>query len=249
MYPFPEGNDNTNASAIDITRFPHLTGVADVVFNPLRTVLVTKAKSIGIPADGGLYMLVAQAVAASEKFLDTEMDRSIVDRIYRDLRASKENIVLVGMPGCGKSTVGEMLSQMLNRPFIDCDEEIVKRAGKPITEIFAEVGEEGFRKIEADVIGEIAKSAQGSVISTGGGAILRDENVARLKRNGKLYFLDRPIENIKPTPSRPLSMDRAALQKRYEERYPRYIAVSDCHIRTNENIENTIQTIQEDFYT
>jgi len=194
-------------------------------------------------------MLIAQAVIASEKFLDTEYDKSIIDKIYNELRSEKENIVLIGMPGCGKSTVGKKLANELGRTFIDCDEEIVKAAQMPISNIFELYGQDYFRQLEADVIQKHVASQTGVVIATGGGVILRDENVLRLRRNGRLYFLDRSIENIKPTPDRPLSMDRDALKKRYDERYPRYCMCADRHIVTKESIEDTITQIKEDFFS
>ena len=249
MYPNQDGRDDQSAKPIDLNVFPNLKGVLDVIFNPLRTNLICTARKNGIPADGGLYMLVAQAVYAAEKFLDTSLDKSIIDRIYCELRSQKENIVLIGMPGCGKSTVGKRLAKELNRPFFDVDDEIVKQAGISIPDIFEKHGEQHFRQLESEVIKNQISAQTGAVISTGGGAILKNENVLRLKRNGKLYFLDRPIENIRPTPDRPLSMDFTALKKRYDERYPRYQEVADLHIKTNESIDDTANCIKEDFFS
>ena len=248
MYPYADGSDSRSACPIDLTPFFKLEGVLDAIFNPLDTNFVLEAKKRNLPAEGGLYMLVAQAVHAAEIFHETQNDVNMIDRIYQELRAIKENIVLIGMPGCGKSTIGTLLAQELNRPFIDCDEEIVKQTGKQIPDIFRESGEDGFRKIEENVIKNIASTVTGAIIATGGGAVLRDSNVTRLKRNGKMYFLDRAIENIHPTPSRPLSMDRNALQQRYNERYPRYKEVADFHIHTNENMKDTLQVIKEIFF-
>ena len=249
LYPNQDTTDGQLPTPIDLTAFPNLKGVLDAIFNPLRTNLICQAKRQGIAADGGLYMLVAQAVYAAEKFLDTALDRVIIDRIYDELRSQKENIVLIGMPGCGKSTVGKHLAKQLNRPFFDLDEEIVKKAGMAIPKIFKRYGEEYFRQLEVAVIKNEISIHTGSVIATGGGAILRDENVLRLKRNGKLYFIDRPIENISPTPDRPLSTDRSALQKRYDERYPLYCQAADIHIKTNESVDDTVTHIKEDFFS
>ena len=249
MYPNQDGNDIQPSKPIDLTAFTNLKGTLDAIFNPLRTDLICHARNNNIPADGGLYMLVAQAVYAAEKFLDRDLDKTIIDQIYSELRSQKENIVLIGMPGCGKSTVGKHLADQLNRPFFDVDDEIVKKAGIPIPEIFEKYGEAYFRQLEADIIKNEISAKTGSIISTGGGAILRDENVLRLKRNGKLYFLDRPIENIRPTLDRPLSMDFSALKKRYDERYPRYCEVADLHIKTNESIDDTVNYIKEDFFS
>jgi len=206
------------------------------------------AKERGIPAEGGLYMLVAQAVVAAEKFTDDNFDPSITDRIFGEILASKENIVLSGMPGSGKSTVGKYLAEKLQRKFIDTDEEIVSKTGKEITEIFAEVGNDGFRKIEAEVISRVSSENSGAVIATGGGAILRDDNVRALRRNGRIYFLNRPLENIVPTADRPLALDRAALEARFRERYARYLATCDKEIHTVESPAQTANMITEDFF-
>ena len=193
-------------------------------------------------------MLVAQAVVAAEKFMGKSIDPSVTDRIFTEIQASKENIILSGMPGSGKSTVGKYLAQTLNRKFIDTDEEIVKQTGKEITEIFAEIGNEGFRQIEAEVIARVSSENQGAIIATGGGAILRDDNVRAMKRNGKIYFLNRPIENIVPTADRPLALDRAALESRFRERYARYLSTCDREIKTVESVSETAKMISEDFF-
>ena len=248
MYPYPDGNENISGTAVDLSLFPNLKGVVDAVYNPLRPNFVMDALERRLPAEGGLYMLVAQAVAAAEKFMGTTIDPSITDRIFNEIRASKENIVLSGMPGSGKSTVGQYLAYSLNRKFIDSDEEIVKQTGKEITDIFAEFGNEGFRKIEAEVIARISSENQGAVIATGGGAILREDNVRALRRNGKIYFLNRPLQNIVPTADRPLALDRAALEARFRERYARYLATCDREIKTVESVSQTAKMISEDFF-
>ena len=248
MYPYPDGNEKIAGTAVDLSLFPNLKGVVDAVYNPLRPNFVMDAKERGLPAEGGLYMLVAQAVVAAEKFMDKTIDPSVTDRIFNEIRASKENIVLSGMPGSGKSTVGKNLAQTLNRKFIDTDEEIVKQTGKEITDIFAEIGNDGFRRIEAEVIACVSSENQGAVIATGGGAILRDDNVRALKRNGKIYFLNRPIENIVPTADRPLALDRAALEARFRERYARYLSTCDREIKTVESVSETAKMISEDFF-
>lgn len=248
MFPYPDGNESIADVAIDIDRFPRLEGVIDAVYNPLRPNLIMNALEKDIPAEGGLYMLVAQAVKAAEIFMEKAIDPSITDTIFNDICAQKENIVLTGMPGSGKTTVGKRLAKLLDRPFYDTDEEIIKKTGKRISDIFAESGNDGFRQIEAAVIRELATRANGAVIATGGGAILKDENVRALKRNGRIYFLNRPLENIVPTADRPLALDRAALKARFEERYERYLSTADAEIKTNEMIEHTIEAIKEDFF-
>ncbi len=247
MFPYPDGNENIAGTPIDLEKFPNVKGVIDAVYNPLRTNLVMNAIEKGIPAEGGLYMLVAQAVVAAEKFMDTTLDTSLTDRIFAEIEASKENIVLTGMPGSGKSTVGKILAEALNRKFIDTDAEIVKKAGKEITDIFAEVGNDGFRQLEAEVIASVSSENSGAVIATGGGAILRDDNIRALKRNGKIFFLNRPIENIVPTSDRPLSLDRTALEARFRERYGRYLATCDTEIKTVECPADVANKIKEDF--
>ena len=248
MYPYPDGTNGIAATPVELSVFPALVGVMDAVYNPLRTNLIMDAKERGIPAEGGLYMLVAQAVAAAEKFTDGNFDPSTTDRIFDEILASKENIVLSGMPGSGKSTVGKYLAEKLQRKFIDTDEQIVSRTGKEITEIFAEVGNDGFRKIEAEVISRVSSENSGAVIATGGGAILRDDNVRALRRNGRIYFLNRPLENIVPTADRPLALDRAALETRFRERYARYLATCDKEIKTVESPAETANMITEDFF-
>lgn len=232
-------------SAISLEGFPHLTGVADAVYNPLRSHLVCEAQKSGVPAEGGLYMLVAQAVAAAEKFTGQSVGVAAADRIFTELMSEKQNIVLIGMPGCGKTTVGKLLSEKRGMPLIDTDEEIVKREGRSIPEIFTAVGEEGFRQIESAVIREVS-AMQGVVIATGGGAVLRQENVSLLKENGRLYFLDRPLDLLVATADRPLSSDREALQRRFDERYDTYCSCCDRHLISDGTAEQTLHDIEED---
>ena len=257
MYPYPDGNENIKGTPIDLSAFPNLCGVVDAVYNPLRTNLVQDAKDRGIPAEGGLYMLVAQAVMASRIFRgyvdeafddEASMDQES-ERIFKIILSDKENIVLTGMPGSGKSTVGKALSELLGRPFVDTDALIVERAGKPISDIFAEVGEAGFRDLESQVVKETANSLTGHIIATGGGAILRDENVRALRRTGRLYFLNRSLEALIPTHDRPLASTVDAIRKRFEERYDRYLATADREVVIDEVIEHTVQTIREDFFS
>ena len=219
MYP------DCDSQPIDISVFKNLEGVVDAVYNPLRTNLVLNAKSKGIKAEGGLYMLVMQAVVAVEKFLDTEIPKTVADNVFAAVLASKENIVLTGMPGSGKSTVGKLLN-IDGFTFVDTDEEIEKRCGCPIKEIIENKGEKYFRDIETEVIKDISsKGCQ--IISTGGGAVLREENIHCLKRNGKLFFINAEFGRLLPTDSRPLSDTADKLKILYDERMDIYKNTAD----------------------
>ena len=240
MYP------KIGESAIDISDFNKLEGVVDAVYNPLRTALVTSALKRGIKAVGGLYMLVAQAVFAAELFTDKAIDNGEIDRIYKKILLSKENIVLTGMPGCGKTTIGKALAKELNKEFIDIDDEIVKETGKPITEIFAEGGEELFRNIETQVIKRFS-ALQNCVISTGGGAILKEINIDFLKENGRIFYIDRPLEFLVTTDDRPLSSNREMLKKRFEERKDIYEATADFKLRAGNDIHKNALALKEGF--
>ena len=242
MYPNPD------AAPICVRDFPSLEGVVDAIYNPLRPKLVLEAQAMGIPAEGGLYMLIAQAVRACEIFLDKTYPADTSDRIYRDILAQKENIVLVGMPACGKSTVGAILSGTLKREVLDLDACIVKFAGKSIPEIFAESGESGFRDLETQVLEAELAQRNGIVIATGGGAILRDRNVEALRRNGRLYFIDRPLADLLPTEDRPLASSAEAIKKRFEERYHRYCAVADMRVEVRGTAESVAEAIRKDFF-
>ena len=219
MYPDCEG------IPIDISSFNELEGVMDAVYNPLCTNLVLRAKEKGIKAEGGLYMLVMQAFVAVEKFLDTEFPKTVADNVFASVFASKENIILTGMPGSGKSTVGKLLN-IDGFSFVDTDEEIEKRCGCTIKELVGSKGEKYFRDLETQVIKDISsKGCQ--IISTGGGAILRKENVNSLKRNGKLFFLNANPDRLLPTDSRPLSDTVEKLKKLYDERIDTYKITAD----------------------
>lgn len=222
MYP------DCDSMPIDVSCFEQLEGVIDAVYNPLCTNLVLDAKKRGIKAEGGLYMLVMQAVVAVEKFLDTKIEKNIADKVFSSILASKENIVLTGMPGSGKSTVGALL-ELDGYEFFDTDAEIEKRCGCSIKELISDKGEKYFRDLESDVIREI--SAEGCrIISTGGGAILRKENVRALKRNGRIFFIDASLSRLKATSSRPLSDTEDKLKALYLQRIDIYRATADATV-------------------
>ena len=240
MYP------NGDACPIDIEAFPNLTGVVDAIYNPLRTKLVLAAEARGITAAGGLYMLVGQAAAAAEHFTGEKGDPTDVERVYRELLSEKENLILTGMPGVGKTTIGKILAKRLGREFVDCDDVIVGKTGCDIPTIFAEQGEKAFRDLETEVIRELSVTG-GKVIAPGGGAILRPENVAALKSNGRIIFLDRPLSSITATEGRPLSANREALEARYRERYPIYCATCDAHVEIDGTVGETADAVLEAF--
>ena len=219
MYP------NCEDRPIDISCFPRLEGLIDAVYNPLRTNLVLDAQERGIKAEGGLYMLVMQAVVAVEHFLNTAIPKETADQVFASIYASKENIVLTGMPGSGKSTVGKLL-ELEGFSFVDTDEEIEKRCGCSICDLIKEKGEPYFRDLETEVIREVSSNSC-RIISTGGGAILREENVRCLKRNGRLYFLNAELSRLQATNSRPLSDTVEKLKRLYTERMPIYQKSAD----------------------
>ena len=236
MYPNPD------ARPLPLEPFTRLEGVVDVIYNPLRSRLVLDARARGIPAEGGLYMLVAQAVRASEIFLDTAYPEDLTDRIYARILRRKENIVLIGMPGSGKSAVGQILAEKTGRPFADTDQLIVEKAGKSIPDIFREDGEEAFRDLESEVIRDVSLQG-GQVLSTGGGAILRPENVTVLRQNGRLFWLDRNPEDLIPTDDRPLADTDAKMKQLYRVRKPLYQAAADETIPVSGTPEITADII------
>ncbi len=241
MYP------RIGESAVEVSRFNSLEAVFDAVYNPLVSKLVYDARSMGVKAVGGLYMLVSQAAYAVEKFIDAPVDSVKVEKIFTDLYKEKMNIVLVGMPSSGKSTVGKLLSQQLCKTFCDTDELIVKRDGREIPCIFAVDGEASFRKLEQEIVFDAAK-LNSSVVATGGGVILNKNNIDILKENGRVYFIDRPLEMLITTDDRPLSSNRADLEKRYNERYSLYVECADKVIDGTGTVEDVAQRIEADFY-
>lgn len=226
MFPKQDGRP------IDISAFPKLEGVIDAIYNPLRTNLVLDAQERGIPAEGGLYMLSAQAVHASAVFRDIPLDESLVDKAFKSVKNDKQSIVLIGMPSSGKTTVGRILAEKCGKQLADTDEYIVRKIGMPISDFFAKHGEAEFRKIEKETVAELSATG-GRIIATGGGAVLDAENVRALKQNGVLVFLDRRPENLIATDDRPLASRRSALEKLYAERYDIYCAAAELHIDAN----------------
>ncbi len=233
---------DTGRAAVDLRRFPGCEGVLDVVYNPARTALLLQAEELGIPCAGGLYMLVAQAKRSSELFIGQSLDDSLIDEIARSLSVSMQNIVLVGMPGSGKSTVAAALGKKLQRPVLEADAEIAAQAERSIPEIFADGGEEEFRRLETECLSRLGKQS-GTVLSTGGGCVTRRENYPLLHQNGIILWLQRDIALL-PRDGRPISL-KNDLYELYEKRRPFYEAFADAVIDNNGTVEETVNRILE----
>ena len=238
MYPA------TGGKPIDIAAFPKLEGVVDVIYHPLRTNLVLDAQERGLKASGGLYMLVAQAVYACSFFLNKRAHIEDIDRVYSELLFDKQNIVLIGMPSCGKTEIGRLIAQKTGKVFLDSDEKIVDTTGQSIADYFVTRGEEEFRMIESAVLCDAADLSS-TVIATGGGAVLRSENMRAMRRNGVVVFIDRSPEKLCATPDRPLSSNRDALMARYNERYEKYCQAADIKIDGDGTLEEVANAIIE----
>ena len=236
MYP------KTGVSPIDLRKFPNLQGVLDIIFNPSETKLLMDAKQRGLVYENGLLMLVAQAKEASEWFTDTKIPDQRISFIFTTLRRKMENIVLIGMPGCGKTTVGQILAEKMGKHFMDSDQLIHKMAGKSIPEIFAQDGEAAFRKWETLALEELGKQSN-LVISTGGGCVTRPENEALLHQNGTVIWLTRDLAQLQTT-GRPLSQ-ATKLHDMYAVRAPLYDQFADIIIDNNSDPETTISRIAE----
>lgn len=234
MYP------NTGISPVDLNLFPVLEGVLDVIYNPARTQLLLDAEKRGLITENGLWMLVAQAKESAEWFTGKQISDDKISEIYSSLRKRMENIILVGMPGCGKSTIGKLLAMILGRQFVDADDEISCQAGMTIPDIFATSGEDAFRKIETDVLHKLGMES-GLVIATGGGCVTRPENYPLLHQNGKIIWLDRSIDLL-PITGRPLSQ-QTKLTDMYHHRKPLYELFSDVCVDNNCSVEETVNYI------
>lgn len=232
---------------MDPAAFPQLEGVLDVIYNPLESRLVQKARALGLPAAGGLAMLAAQAKYAAEYFLGKPLPEAAIQSTVREIWANRANLVLIGMPGSGKTSLGKALAQRMGRPFVDVDALIVEKAGTSIASIFAEEGEEAFRALEEAAISPIARET-GQVIATGGGSILRQGNVNRLRQNGVLIHIRRPLPLLEAGNGRPLSQSQADLKALWQTRAPLYAAAAHCEADNAGAEEQAVQRVYEAFW-
>ena len=240
MYP------NNGGCLVKLTDFRNLSGVIDVIYNPLNTYLLLSAKEQGISYTNGLFMLVAQAKFAAEYFLEKEIPDDIIEKIHEKLKKSFTNIILIGMAGCGKSSLAKLLGERLGREVIDTDELVVEKAGMSIEKIFEEFGEAKFRELEAEICFDVSKLT-GKIISTGGGMVLSQENRRVLSQNGFVVFIDREPENLSRE-NRPLSKDIDSVRNLYNERYPIYSGYADKKIDNNGDIAETFRKVIECSY-
>ncbi len=235
MYP------HNGESPVDLDRLPKLRCVLDLIYNPARTRLLMDAEARGISCEGGLSMLVAQAKRAAELFTGRKISDSCNNEILCKLERETRNIILIGMPGCGKSTVGRALAQELDRPFYDADEQIVKQIGCTIPEFFAREGEDAFRKAESEVLAELGKQS-GCVIATGGGCVTREENYPLLHQNGVIFWLNRELKEL-PTEGRPISQS-TDLGELYAKREPLYARFADHRVENAGSPADTARKLQ-----
>ena len=234
MYP------DTGLSPVNLGVFPILEGVLDIIYNPARTQLLLDAEKRGLVTENGLWMLVAQAKESAEWFTGATISDRMIEIIHTKLRKQMENLVLVGMPGCGKSTVGRKLAQKLDKKLVDADNEIVRRAGISIPEIFAQFGEDGFRNLETEVLKDLGMRS-GLIIATGGGCVTRQENYDLLHQNGRIIWIQRDLHAL-PTEGRPLSM-KNNLESMFSIRKPMYDAFADFTVHNDGTIDETVKQI------
>lgn len=234
MYP------NTGVSPVDLSCFPTLEGVLDVIYNPAKTQLLLDAEKLGLPHENGLWMLVAQAKEAAEYFGGSPLPDSIIEIVYNKMSAKMKNIILVGMPGSGKSTIAALLAEQLGRSIIDADQKVIELAGKSIPDIFAEDGEAIFRQWETQALSDLGKKSQ-LIIATGGGCVTQQRNYPLLHQNGMIFWLQRELDLL-PTDGRPLSLIQK-LSDMYAMRKPMYEAFSDYQIDNNGTCQESIHQI------
>ena len=234
MYP------NTGKSALSLEGFPRLEGVLDAVYNPARTQILLDAERRGLAAVNGLWMLVAQAKESAEWFTGEKIPDSRIAKIHHALRLQMENIILIGMPGCGKTSVGQQLAQKLGKKFVDADESLEARVCRKITDIIPNDGEAAFREMESETLAELGKQS-GLVIATGGGCVTQPQNYPLLHQNGTIFWLKRELGKL-PTDGRPLSQ-KGTLGQMYEARMPLYLRFADAAISNDGSIAETASAI------
>ncbi|MCB6994270.1 AAA family ATPase [bacterium 210820-DFI.6.37] len=232
---------NNGAGLVNLSDFPECGGVIDVIYNPFATDLLQQAEERDIPHTNGLPMLVAQATAAAEYFLGETGFQKENQRIISALRRDIENIVLIGMPGCGKTSLGKRLAKALGKTFVDMDQYIEEQAGQTIPSIFERHGEAHFRQLETQAARELGKE-KSQIIATGGGVILRPENMKALSQNGRVVFIQRPLQNL-PMDGRPLSKDLNTLKSMYETRFPLYNKYSQLVFTSQEGLETSAEKL------
>lgn len=237
MYP------NNGERLVDLSKFTKCKKALDLIYNPARTVFLLDAEKLGIDCINGLYMLVAQALRAAEIFTGKSIPLSKIDEIYNTILNNQKNLVLVGMPGCGKSTCAAQLSEKTGRECIDTDSMVVEASGEKIPDIFAKYGEAEFRRRESEAVKAAGKGA-GKIIATGGGAILKEENRIALRENSTVVFLKAPADTL-ATDGRPLSKDAETLQKMLEVRLPLYLDTADVTVEVDPDPEITVRRILE----
>ena len=234
MYP------NNGVTPVSLDSFPKLEGVIDMIYNPSHTMLLQQAEKRSLVAENGLWMLVAQAKQSAEWFLGKQLPESVIPYIYNKMNQMMRNIILIGMPGSGKTTVGKLLAEATGKSFVDSDSFLEEKTKMEIPTIFTQHGEEYFRKLETQVLSELGKRS-GMIIATGGGCVTCTENYSLLHQNGTIVWLQRDINSL-PTDGRPLSQS-GQLQRMYEMREPLYKAFSDVIVNNDSDPEQTVESI------
>ena len=236
MYP------NTGKSPLSLELFPWLEGVLDVVYNPARTQILLEAERRGLVALNGLWMLVAQAKESAEWFTGEKISDAVIAAIHHSLRLQMENVILIGMPGCGKTTVGQQLAQKLKKKFVDADSALEEATGRKITDIIPQDGAEAFRRMESEILEDLGKRS-GLVIATGGGCVTQARNYPLLHQNGTLFWLTRDLKKL-PTDGRPFSQ-MESLERMFEVREPLYRQFADAVISNDGTLEQTLAGIRQ----
>lgn len=239
---YPRGGE----TPLSLSHFERLIAAVDLIYNPLQTEFLRQAVELGATAANGLPMLVYQAKAAAEIFLDTAISDGLAEKIYKELFQDKANLILIGMPMSGKSTIGRMAAKVLGKRFVDIDEEIVKQEGRSIPEIFERFNEAGFRELERNMVKTLSAET-GLVISTGGGTPLFPENIRNLRQNGVIAFLDRPLEKLAVGRGRPLAKSSQEIAALYDQRHPVYCACCDFTVKNDTDAETALGILIEQY--